>query len=163
MIAHRQIFAALVGLGCLTGSGTSAGTAACSVSGGDIDFGDAGDGSVMSNAASDIAVTCVGGPPSGTLTYTLRINSPLSGPSGQRSMRNAATGGTIRYELYSDAAYSIILNEVTPMYGTVRFNGAGFSTSITGATKIRARISTLDLPNATTGIYADTLVTTIEF
>jgi len=159
------IIASTVTFGCLSLSITNALAAACTIAGGDIEFGVSSDVNSSTSIVSELLVTCVEGPPNGTLPYSIRINNGQNGNGTERRLRSPTNGGTIRYQLYRDAAYSAVWGDSasSAVTGSVRFNGAGFSTSTSGATRIRAKLNAQDLANAAVGIYSDTLVTSIEF
>ena len=161
----KNALASTLVLSYLTLTITNAMAAACSIAGGDVNFGVSSDANGSSSVVSDLVVTCVDGPSKGTLPYSIRINNGQNGNGAERRLRNPVNGSTIRYQIYKDAGYSVVWGDTaaSAAAGTVRFNGAGFSASSSGATRIRARINAQDLANATVGTYTDTLVTTIEF
>ena len=137
----------------------------CSIAGGDVDFGISPGSMSAQTAASDLAITCVGGPARGTLSYSIRVSSGQNGSVADRQLRNPDTGRAIRYQIYRDTGHTLVWGDTlaNAATGIINFNGAGFSTSTSGITSIRTKLNAQDVANAAAGMYSDSLVVTIEF
>jgi len=161
----KSLTAVICTLGLLAVPVTNGWAASCSIVGDNIDFGVSSDANALASVVANLALTCVDGPAKGGLSYLIRINYGQNGNGAERRLRNPLNGDTIRYQIYKDPGYLVVWGDTvaSAAAGTVRFNGAGFSTSASGVTRIHARISPQDFANAAVGTYSDTLVTTIEF
>ncbi len=121
-------------------------------------------GAVNASAASvdsvgDVSVTCTDAP--GTLIhYSLSLNAGLAGAFAPRKMRSAG-GATMQYNLYMDAARSIVWGD-----GTGGAANVAAAYSITGATvtkhyPVYGRIFAGQ--NVPPGDYGDSILISLDF
>lgn len=135
-------------------------TAACSVTGGTLDFGTAQAGTLAANrdAQTNVSVTCTSGSP-----YSVGLgagqNAGGAGING-RSMKRGTNAETIAYQLYRDTGRAAVWGEdVTPTTGNT-FNQSGTGTS--QAIPVYGRVPTGTTISAA-GIYTDTVTITLTY
>lgn len=104
----------------------------------------------------------------GSVTYTcsgfaggdpLRIDFSRGGAPSYNPRRLSKTGGTLNYNLYTDAARSIIWGDASGGTSNYALTGTGNNATIT--LNIYGRIPALQ--NAAVGAYTDTITMTMDF
>ena len=133
-------------------------TAACSVTGGTLDFGSVAAGTIaQTSATSTISVTCTSGSP-----YSIALgggqNAGGAGING-RKMKRGSNPEMITYQLYRDAAFTQVWGEdPTPTTGnTVNQSGTGSAQTIA----VHGRVPSQSVTAA--GTYTDTVSITLTY
>lgn len=172
MTLKRLMFPAFVAVSVLAASAAHAATAtdnltvqmtitaACSVTGGTLDFGTAQAGTLAANrdAQTNISVTCTSGSP-----YSVGLGAGQNGGGAGingRAMKRGTNADTIAYQLYRDTGRAAVWGEdVTPTTGnTFNQSGAGTAQSI----PVYGRVPTGTAITAA-GIYTDTVTITLTY
>ncbi len=175
----RKVLVALVTAGSLLGaaSGASATTTTttftvsanvlktCSVSAGNLAFGNYTPGGGALTSTSTVSVLCTNGT---AFTAALNAGSTLGGTVAQRLMAESGGSGTLQYNLYTTAAHSTVWGDGTGSSVTESGTGAGMATAdsqsltVFGQLPDNATNQAAPVTGATTA-YSDTITVTVTY
>lgn len=123
----------------------------CNISASDVAFAPAGLLNAALNATGTLSVQCTNGD-----AYGISLNGGGSGNVNARKMSRQGGGGTISYQLYSDAAHAVAWGDATG--GTIATGtGTGAAQTIT----VYGVVPAQSTPQP--GRYSDTITATITF
>jgi spore coat protein U-like protein len=124
----------------------------CNIGATNLSFGTAGVLGAGINALGSLSVTCTNGD-----AWRISLNGGGSGNVAARNMQRQGGGGSVSYQLYTDAARSVPWGDGSA--GTTRVTGTGSGTSQAATVYGRVPPQATPLP----GNYSDTITATIEF
>jgi spore coat protein U-like protein len=124
----------------------------CNISASNLSFGTAGVlGSALSGT-NTLSVACTNGD-----AFRISLNGGGSGNVAARSMQRQGGGGSVNYQLYTDAAHTTPWGDGSAGTGRVTGTGSGATQLITVYGQVPAQ--TTPMP----GNYSDTITATVEF
>jgi len=124
----------------------------CTIGATNLSFGTAGVIGGGINASSSLSVTCTNND-----AWRISLNGGGSGNVAARVMQRTGGGGSVNYQLYTDAARSQAWGDGTG--GTTRATGTG--TGLAQTVNVYGRVPAQATPRP--GSYGDTVMATIEF
>lgn len=124
----------------------------CTIGAANLSFGTAGVIGGGINASSSLSVTCTNND-----AWRISLNGGGSGNVAARVMQRTGGGGSVNYQLYTDAARSLAWGDGTG--GTTRATGTG--SGLTQTVNVYGRVPAQATPRP--GSYGDTVTATIEF
>lgn len=124
----------------------------CNINANNLSFGTAGLLAAGINAAGSLGVTCTNGD-----AFRISLNGGGSGNVAARRMLRQGGGGTVNYQLYTDAARTLAWGDGSAGTTRVTGTGSGLSQSI----NVYGRVPPQSTPAP--GNYSDTITATVEF